>query len=59
MRVETTNTELEDHLSPRPDSRDAAYLAWRDAKVIAAKSEARARPDALISHAKLRELFSL
>lgn len=53
------NRELDEHLRPAPESADPAYLAWRDAKVRAARKEAKDHPEKMIAHAQMRERFGL
>lgn len=60
--METTdlkNREFEKHLSPQPESKDPAYLTWKDAKVRAALKEAKDHPEKMIPHAQMRERFGL
>ena len=51
--------ELDEHLRPAPESSDPAYLAWKDAKVRAARKEAKAHPEKMVSHAQMRARFGL
>lgn len=57
--LDIRNRELDEHLAPSPESGDQAYLAWKDAKVRAARKEAKERPEALMPHARMRERFGL
>lgn len=57
--ADVKSRELEQHLTPAPESADPAYLAWKDAKVLAARKEARDHPEKMIPHAEMRDRFGL
>lgn len=58
-RTDIKSREFNEHLTPAPESSDPAYLAWKDAKVRAARKEARAHPEKMVPHAQMRERFGL
>jgi hypothetical protein len=59
MTLDLHHRELHDHLMPGPESREAAYLAWRDLKVRSALRQSLEHPEKMVPHAKVRELFGL